>query len=68
MTETQWNVRVYRDGSVSELGQVTETRESLAHCAALSRFGISEEDLAVGQVLVRGAAIYPDEEFDVSLD
>ena len=39
-----WNVRVHtRQGSVS-LGQVGEENEELARCAALSKFGIAEDD------------------------
>lgn len=35
-----WNVRVHRSGGSLYLGQVNETTEALARCAALSRYGI----------------------------
>lgn len=61
----QWNVRVFRDGHTVHIGQVGETTEALARCAALSRYGVSDEDLEMGGIRSRGEAIYPDEEFDV---
>lgn len=61
-----WLVRVCREGRFVEIGQVSETSESLARCAALSRYGVTEDDIATGGVRARGAAIYPDEDFEVS--
>lgn len=61
-----WLVRVDREGGAVEIGQVSETKESLARCAALSRYGVSADDLTIGGVHPRGAAIYPDEGFEVS--
>lgn len=58
-----WNVRVHRVGSSKELGQVHETTESLARCAALSKFGISEDEAEEGRLR---AGIYPADDFDVS--
>lgn len=59
-----WNVRVHpANGAPSiDLGQVGETSEELARCAALSKFGIcSEDDHDPGK---RG--IREDDDFDVS--
>lgn len=39
-----WNVRVHRSGGSVELGQVHETAEALARCAALSKYGIHSDD------------------------
>lgn len=61
-----WNVRVHRDGHVVSLGEVSERNEELARCAALSRFGISEDELAAGDVRADWNVVLPDEDFDVS--
>lgn len=61
-----WNARVLRDGQAIHIGQVDETSETLARCAALSRFGVAEDEVEAGGVRPRGAAIYPDDDFDVS--
>lgn len=58
-----WNVRVHRSGGSVELGQVHETTEALARCAALSRFGISDDEVSEDQ---RRAGIHPADDFDVS--
>lgn len=39
-----WNVRVHLPTGSRHLGQVAEVNEELARCAALSKFGISEDD------------------------
>jgi len=62
----QWNVRVRRQGRSIYLGQVAESTESLARCAALSRYGLSDDEAEATRRQPRGASIYPDEEFDVS--
>jgi hypothetical protein len=62
----QWNVAVCRDGRSVVIGQVTEQSETLARCAALSRFGVSDVEIASGEVWSPGSSIYPDEDFDVS--
>lgn len=67
MTQQQmktWNVRVHRAGGSQLLGQVHETSEELARCAALSKFGVSEEDAEDG---TPRAGIYPADDFDVTL-
>ncbi len=61
-----WLVRVGREGGFVEIGQVSETSEPLARCAALSRYGVTEDELTTGGVRPRGAAITPDEDFEVS--
>ena len=69
MTMTPWTVRVMRRGQSVHIGRVAESTETLARCAALSRYGLSEdeaEEVERGHAGSRGAAIFPDEEFDVS--
>lgn len=58
-----WNVRVQRNGTTVELGQVHEATEELARCAALSKFGITEEEAEEG---TNRKGIYPCDDFDVS--
>lgn len=45
-----------------DIGSVTETTENLARCAALSKFGISEDEAEEG-TLRKG--IYPCDDFSV---
>ncbi|UEC01651.1 hypothetical protein [Burkholderia vietnamiensis] len=66
MNLVQWNVRVIRDGHAVHVGQVGESTEPLARCAALSRYGVSEDEIEAGEFRERGTAIYPDEDFEVS--
>ncbi|MFT3815578.1 MAG: hypothetical protein QM740_19780 [Acidovorax sp.] len=66
MSMKDWRVRVVRNGGAVDIGKVSETTETLARCAALSRYGVSEDELAMGEVRARGASIYPDEDFEVS--
>lgn len=66
MVRRTWNVCVMRDGRALDLGQVTESSEPLARCAALSRFAVSEDELAAGEAPGSGRAIYPGEDFSVS--
>ena len=69
MTMKQWNVRVMRRGQSVHIGRVAESTETLARCAALSRYGVSEdevEEMKRGRTDPGSAVIYPDEEFDVS--
>lgn len=61
-----WRVTVVREGRTVVVGQVSETTEALARCAALSRYGVTEDEVALGEVRHRAAAIYPDEGFEVS--
>lgn len=57
-----WNVRVHlKTGSVY-LGQVGEENEELARCAALSKFGIHEDD----DIDPNRRGIRAEDEFDVS--
>ena len=39
---------------------------ALARCAALSLYGVTEDEVDAGEVRERGAFIYPDEDFEVS--
>ncbi|MDT0136421.1 hypothetical protein [Acidovorax sp. PRC11] len=69
MSMKQWNVRVVRNGHAVHIGQVAESNETLARCAALSMYGLSEdeaEEMEQDRKGSRGPAIYPDEAFDVS--
>ena len=61
-----WNVRVFREGRPVMLGQVSESKETLACCAALHKFGVSDDDLAMGEWGRDGMAIRPDDDFEVS--
>ncbi|WP_436137233.1 hypothetical protein [Acidovorax sp. LjRoot129] len=57
-----WNVRVHLMTGSVHLGQVGEESEELARCAALSKFGIPEdEDTEPSR---RGIRV--DDDFDVS--
>jgi hypothetical protein len=60
-----WQVYAYRDGKSQHVGSVGESSEELARCAALSKFGASEEDLPDLDP-GRKSVILPDEEFSVS--
>jgi hypothetical protein len=46
---------------------VSERVDALARCAALSRYGVSDEEIAAGEGHSPDRAIYPDDAFDVSL-
>lgn len=59
---TTWNVRVHLNTGSVHLGQVGEENEELARCAALSKFGIPEDEDT--EPVARG--IRADDEFDVS--
>lgn len=61
-----WNVRVRRNGREVTLGQVRERNEELARCAALSRFGLSDDELAAREEPDGDDGILPDDEFEVS--
>jgi hypothetical protein len=61
-----WNVRVFREGRRVMLGQVSESKETLARCAALHKFGLGDDDLAMGEGGRDGMAIRPDDDFEVS--
>ena len=62
MALKNWNVRVHRKSGSIDLGQVGEESEELARCAALSKFGIPEDEDT--DPSARGIRAY--EEFDVS--
>ena len=61
-----WNVRVFREGRPVMLGQVSERNETLARCAALHRFGVGDDELAMGEGGRDGMAIRSDDHFEVS--
>lgn len=60
-----FNVRVHRSGGSRYIGQVSEKDEGLGRLAALSRYGVAEDDVAPGTE-PNGDTIFPGEEFDVS--
>ena len=62
MALKNWNVRVHIKTGTVHLGQVGEASEELARCAALSKFGIPEDEDT--DPTARG--IRADDEFDVS--
>lgn len=57
-----WNVRVHLSTWSIHLGQVGEESEELARCAALSKFGIPEDEDTCSTKL----GIRADDDFDVS--
>lgn len=62
----KWNVYVIREGRSQYIGEVNESSEEMARCAALSRFGGGTDEIDLGEVLPRCVAIYPDDTFEVS--
>ncbi len=38
----KWNVHMIREGQSQYIGEVSESREDMARCAMLSRFGVGE--------------------------
>lgn len=60
-----FNVRVHRASGSLHIGQVSEKDDGLARLAALSLYGIAEEDVTPGTE-PNGNAIFPEEDFDVS--
>lgn len=62
----EWRVVVHRIG---DIGCVTESTESLARCAALSKFGEPGERISYKHIRSPvehdGARIYEDDDFDV---
>lgn len=62
-----WNVRVMREGQGIHIGQVAESTEVLARCAALSHYGLSDDEVEADGSRVRTTALYPEEDFEVSI-
>jgi hypothetical protein len=60
-----WNVRVHRAGGSVHLGQVGGNTEDSARCAALSRWGVSDDELQAGEADA-AQVILPLDDFDVS--
>ncbi|MBA4175317.1 MAG: hypothetical protein C0505_01935 [Leptothrix sp. (in: Bacteria)] len=63
----QWDVYLRQQGRPQYIGEVSERHEALARCAALSRYGVSDEEIAAGEGGSPDRVIYPDDEFSVSL-
>lgn len=61
----KFNVHVHRTSGSRYIGQVSEKSEELARCAALSRYGIADDN-EISHAAPNGDAIFPEEEFDVS--
>lgn len=61
----KFNVHVHRTSGSRYIGQVSEKNEELARCAALSRYGVADDD-ATPDIEPTGDVIFPEEEFDVS--
>ncbi|MDO9164893.1 MAG: hypothetical protein Q7U13_02180 [Rhodoferax sp.] len=62
----KWNVQVIREGRSHYIGEVNESSEEMARCAALSRFGVGADEIDAGEAPPRCVAIYPDDNFEVS--
>jgi len=62
-----WNVWVCRGGRSLVIGKVSEQSEPLARCAALSRYGATDEEVASGEVRSVENAILPEDDFGVSI-
>jgi hypothetical protein len=60
-----WNVRVHRASGAVHLGQVSADAEDSARCTALSRWGVTDDDLQAGEADAV-QAILPLDDFDVS--
>lgn len=62
----RWGVYVHREGRSQYIGEVSERGEALARCAALSKHGVSDDEIAAGGVSSPNEAIYPGDAFEVS--
>lgn len=62
-----WNVLVVRDGLTVDLGQVQESTLQSARSAAISKFGVTEDEISVAFYTPDQLArmIGPEEEFDL---
>lgn len=60
------HVHVIREGRSQYIGEVNESSEGMARCAALSLFGVGADEIDTGEAPSRGMAIYPDDNFEVS--
>lgn len=60
-----WAVYVQRGGRAVYLGEVHADNEEWARCAALSRYGVSDDELEAGEGGGAEVAILPDDDFEV---
>lgn len=61
-----WDVHVVRDDQSIHIGRVEEPTLEAARIAALSEFGVEQDDLEAGEIRPKGPHIYPDECFEVT--
>lgn len=62
-----WNVHLTRQQKTFPLGQVQENTEALARCAALSKYGVADDDEFIEVDEVNGVlGIKSDDEFSVT--
>ena len=66
MVTYRWKPGRQRSIPAQYIGEVNESSEEMARCAALSRFGVGADEIDVGEALPRCVAIYPDDNFEVS--
>lgn len=57
----QWNIAVIRGEQSIHIGQVTEPTLEQAYHQAIVRFSIPEDYIDIGEVRLRKAQIYPNE-------
>ncbi|CAM5563883.1 hypothetical protein [Eoetvoesiella caeni] len=62
----EWKVYVRRDDKNLYLGSVSEINETHARHAALSQFGVNQDEIDAGEVREKGMNIFPEDSFSVS--
>lgn len=55
-----------QEGRSQCIGEVSESSEDMARCAALSRFGVGEDEVEAGEAPPRCVANDLDDDFEVS--
>lgn len=60
-----WSVYVRRGDRSVYVGQVHADNEEWARCAALSRYGVTDDELRSAEAGDPAASILPDDEFEV---
>lgn len=54
----RWDVHVRREGRPQYIGEMRQRDESLARCAALSKYGVGDDEIAAGEGCSPDRAIY----------